>query len=160
MATVMLCADDPILAEKLRQILNSVSGLDLVDYCGLADLPGHIETFHPDILLVEMTPDVTFPMLSGLRKVVPTSSIVLWVHATSIEIGMQSTSLGIRGIIRRTLPMETLVRCLLRVSEGELWFDKSLTDSIMTAGNYSLTCREDQLVTLLTQGYGDGSFVN
>jgi DNA-binding CsgD family transcriptional regulator len=40
----------------------------------------------------------------------------------------------------------------LRVSEGESWFDKALTDSIMTARNYSLTRREGQLVTLLTQG--------
>jgi DNA-binding CsgD family transcriptional regulator len=48
--------------------------------------------------------------------------------------------------------VETLVRCLTRVNEGELWFEKALTDSIMTARSYSLTRREGQLVSLLSQG--------
>jgi DNA-binding CsgD family transcriptional regulator len=61
-------------------------------------------------------------------------------------------SLGVRGILRKTLPPETLLRCLTRVNEGELWFEKSLTDSIMSARRYSLTRREGQLVSLLSQG--------
>ena len=51
-------------------------------------------------------------------------------------------SLGVRGILRKTLPVETLLRCLSRVHEGELWFEKSLTDSIMSARRYTLTRRE------------------
>ena len=61
-------------------------------------------------------------------------------------------SLGVRGILRKTLPVETLLRCLNRVIEGELWFEKALTDSIMSARRYSLTRREGQLVSLLSQG--------
>jgi len=153
MAAVLLCTDEPILGEGLRRILDNVSGLELVDYCGLADLHRQIAIIQPDILFVTMTPEVTFPVLSGLRELIPaSSSIVLWVHSISTDLATQSMSLGIRGILRRTLPAETLVRCLLRVSEGESWFDKALTDSIMTARNYSLTRREGQLVTLLTQG--------
>jgi DNA-binding NarL/FixJ family response regulator len=106
----------------------------------------------PDILLVELTADVTFAVLSGLREAVSTSRIVLWVHEISIELALQSMSLGVRGILRRTLPVDTLVQCLMRVNEGELWFEKSLTDSIMTARSYSLTRREGQLVALLCQG--------
>ena len=44
------------------------------------------------------------------------------------------------------------MRCLTRVNEGELWFEKALTDSIMSARRYSLTRREGQLVSLLSQG--------
>ena len=61
-------------------------------------------------------------------------------------------SLGIRGILRKSLPLETLNRCLCRVHEGELWFEKALTDSLMTARRYTLTRREGQLVALLSQG--------
>jgi DNA-binding CsgD family transcriptional regulator len=61
-------------------------------------------------------------------------------------------SLGVRGILRKTLPTETLLRCLTRVNDGELWFEKALTDSIMSARRYSLTRREGQLVSLLSQG--------
>jgi two-component system nitrate/nitrite response regulator NarL len=153
MSNVLLCADEPILAEGLRRILDNVPGLDLVGCCPrLEDLRGQIEALQPDVLLVDLTADVTFSVLSGLREAVSTSRIVLWVHAISTELALQSMSLGVRGILRRTLPVETLVRCLMRVNEGELWFEKALTDSIMTARSYSLTRREGQLVALLTQG--------
>src|ERR1035437_3351086 len=153
MSNVLLCADEPILAEGLRRVLETVPGLDLVGCCPrLEDLHEQIQTLEPDILLVDLTADVTFSVLSGLREAVSTSRIVLWVHAISTEMALQSMSLGVRGILRRTLPVETLVRCLVRVNEGELWFEKALTDSIMTARSYSLTRREGQLVALLSQG--------
>jgi DNA-binding NarL/FixJ family response regulator len=153
MSNVLLCANEPILAEGLRRILENVPELDLVGCCPrLEDLKEQIELLQPDILLVDLTADVTFSVLSGLREAVTTSKIVLWVHAISTELALQSMSLGVRGILRRTLPVDTLIRCLMRVNEGELWFEKALTDSIMTARSYSLTRREGQLVALLSQG--------
>ena len=153
MSNVLLCADEPILAEGLRRILDNVQGLDMVGCCPkLENLREEVERLQPDILLVDLTSDVTFSVLSGLREAASTSRIVLWVHAISTELALQSMSLGVRGILRRTLPVETLVRCLTRVHEGELWFEKALTDSIMTAHSYSLTRREGQLVALLSQG--------
>lgn len=153
MSSVLLCADEPILAEGLRRILENTPGMDLVGCCPrLEDLREQVEALKPDILLVDLTAEVTFAVLSGLRESVSTSRIVLWVHAISTELALQSMSLGVRGILRRTLPVDTLVRCLARVNEGELWFEKALTDSIMTARSYSLTRREGQLVALLSQG--------
>jgi two-component system, NarL family, nitrate/nitrite response regulator NarL len=153
MATVMLCAEEPILAEGLRQTLNNVAELELVDYCPLlADLHEQVRIIQPDILLLEMTPEVTFSVLSSLRRAIPSLRVVVWVHAISVELALQAMTLGVRGILRTTMPLETLVRCLTRVSEGELWFEKGLTDAIMTARSYSLTPRQSQLVSLLTQG--------
>jgi len=95
---------------------------------------------------------VTFEVLSGLNDLARETKIVLWVHDISTELALQAMSLGIRGILRKTLPVETLCRCLNRVNDGELWFEKALTDSLMTARRYSLTRREGQLVALLSQG--------
>jgi DNA-binding NarL/FixJ family response regulator len=111
-----------------------------------------IEQHKPELLLIDLTSDVNFAVLSSLHQIARQARIVLWVHAISTELALQAMSLGIRGILRKTLPTETLVRCLTRVNEGELWFEKALTDSIMTARRYSLTRREGQLVTLLAQG--------
>jgi DNA-binding NarL/FixJ family response regulator len=58
----------------------------------------------------------------------------------------------VRGVLRKNLPTDKLVRCLSRVQEGELWFEKALTDSLMSAQRYKLTPREGQLVSLLSQG--------
>jgi DNA-binding NarL/FixJ family response regulator len=60
--------------------------------------------------------------------------------------------LGVRGILRKTLPTDLLVKCLEKVQEGELWFEKALTDSFLSAKRIALTQREGQLVSLLSQG--------
>lgn len=153
MASVLLCTDEPVLAEGLRRILLSVEGLNLCSSCSrVADIDRELEAHQPDILLIDLTKDVTFSVLNSLHRVASNAKIVLWVHTIPTELALQSMSLGIRGILRKTLPLESLVRCLNRVQQGELWFEKALTDSIMGARRYTLTRREGQLVTLLSQG--------
>jgi len=153
MATVLLCSNEPILAEGLARILAGSETLDLISYCpGIEDLRPQMELHQPDLLLVDLTAGITFGVLSGLHEVASHAKIILWVHAISTELALQAMSLGVRGILRKTLPTETLLRCMTRVNEGELWFEKALTDSIMSARRYSLTRREGQLVSLLSQG--------
>jgi DNA-binding CsgD family transcriptional regulator len=78
--------------------------------------------------------------------------MLLWVNEISTELAFQAIGLGVRGIVRKTLPAETLMECLRKVSQGELWFEKTLTDSMLSARKVSLTPREGQLIVLLTQG--------
>jgi DNA-binding NarL/FixJ family response regulator len=153
MANVLLCSDEPILAEGLARILSGCETLDLVSYCpGMEGLRAQMAALQPDLLLVDLTAGITFGVLSGLHEAAAHAKIVLWVHSISTELALQAMSLGVRGILRKTLPTETLLRCLMRVNDGELWFEKALTDSIMSARRYSLTRREGQLVSLLSQG--------
>jgi len=153
MASVLLCSDEPILAEGLARILASADALNLVSFCPrIEDLRSEMESHQPDLLLVDLSAGITFGVLSGLHEVAAQAKIILWVHSISTELALQAMSLGVRGILRKTLPTETLLRCLTRVNEGELWFEKALTDSIMSARRYSLTRREGQLVSLLSQG--------
>src|SRR5450756_515245 len=80
------------------------------------------------------------------------SRIVLWVNSISTELAFQAMGLGVRGILRKTLPTELQVKCLQKVQAGELWFEKALTDSFLCARRVALTQREGQLVSLLSQG--------
>lgn len=153
MASVLLCSDEPILAEGLARILAGADSLDLVSFCpGIDELRAQMEQHQPDLLLIDLSAGITFAVLSGLHEVATQAKIILWVHSISTELALQAMSLGVRGILRKTLPTDVLVRCLTRVNEGELWFEKALTDSIMSARRYSLTRREGQLVSLLSQG--------
>lgn len=106
----------------------------------------------PDVLLIDLTPEVTFGLLTQLRRELPHCRIVLWVRSISTELAYQAMELGIRGILRKTLAAEMLLKCLTKVGEGELWFDKGLTASFLSARMVSLTKRESQLVSLLSQG--------
>jgi hypothetical protein len=45
MATVLLYADEPILAEGLWRLLENISGIDMVDCChGLESLRGRLDS--------------------------------------------------------------------------------------------------------------------
>jgi two-component system response regulator DesR len=106
----------------------------------------------PDILLLDLTPEVTFGVLSDIKRVVRESKLVLWVNAISPELAFQAMGLGVRGILRKTLQADLQVKCLQRVDAGELWVEKAITDSFLTPKRVVLSQREGQLTTLLSQG--------
>ena len=140
MASLLLCTDEPILAEGLIRILSGAEDLKLVSWCQtLENLREEIEAHQPELLLVDLTSDVNFSVLSSLHQIAREARIVLWVHSISTELALQAMSLGIRGILRKTLPVDTLMRCLTRVNEGELWFEKALTARHLLRGR--VACR-------------------
>ncbi|MGB9606479.1 MAG: response regulator transcription factor, partial [Bryobacteraceae bacterium] len=105
-----------------------------------------------DIAVIDLVPELTFSRLAQFRREAPECRFVLWTRAISTELAYQVMELGVRGILKKTLPPELVVKCLMKVAEGELWFDKSLTASFLTARTVTLTNRESQLVMLLAQG--------
>jgi DNA-binding NarL/FixJ family response regulator len=153
MTQILLYSDEPILAKGLESVLRQVQGFELLPSCGtLAGVMDQMANCAPDILLMDLTPEVTFAVLSDLKHAMMNLKIVLWVNSISTELAFQAMGLGVRGILRKTLPVELQVKCLQKVEAGELWFEKALTDSFLTARRVSLTRREGQLVSLLSQG--------
>jgi DNA-binding NarL/FixJ family response regulator len=153
MARVLLLTDEPVLAAGFSSVLKSAATFESVSVCaGATDLAAAVQAHSPDVLLIDLTPDVTFGILSQLRREYPGCRLVLWVRSISTELAYQAMEMGVRGVLRKTLSPELLAKCLLKVAEGELWFDKSLTASFLSAKMVSLTKRESQLVALLSQG--------
>jgi DNA-binding NarL/FixJ family response regulator len=106
----------------------------------------------PDLVLMDLTPEITFAVLSEMQHAMQSIKIVLWVNSISTELAFQAMGLGVRGILRKTLATDLQVKCLQKVQGGELWFEKALTDSFLCARRVALTQREGQLVSLLSQG--------
>jgi len=153
MTRILLYSDEPILAKGLESVLRQVEGFELLPTCGtVACLMDQIANGSPDLVLMDLTPEVTFGVLSELKHVMANCRIVLWVNSISTELAFQAMGLGVRGILRKTLPTDLQVKCLQKVQAGEIWFEKALTDSFLCARRVALTQREGQLVSLLSQG--------
>jgi DNA-binding NarL/FixJ family response regulator len=153
MTRVLLHSDQPILAKGLEAVLASVPNFELqTSPAGVPALLESLAQFRPEILLLDLTPEVSFNMLSDLKGSMQSCKVVLWVNNISTELAFQAMGLGVRGILRKTLPADLQIKCLQKVHEGELWFEKALTDSFLTAKRVVLTQREGQLVSLLAQG--------
>ena len=60
------------------------------------------------------------------------AAIILWVDEVSAEFASQAISLGVRGLLRRSLPIAMQARCLDRVAAGELWVEKTLSNKLLS----------------------------
>ncbi|MEO8368695.1 MAG: response regulator transcription factor [Candidatus Solibacter sp.] len=153
MTRVLLYSDEPILAKGLESVLRQIEGFELLPTSNtLSSLMEQITQGAPDLVLMDLTAEITFAVLSDMKHAMNRSRIVLWVNHISTELAFQAMGLGVRGILRKTLPTELQVKCLQKVQSGELWFEKALTDSFLCARRVALTQREGQLVSLLSQG--------
>jgi two-component system nitrate/nitrite response regulator NarL len=153
MTRILLYSDEPILAKGLESVLRQVEGFDLLPTCGTVTcVMEQMVHGSPDLILMDLTSEITFAVLSELKHAMVSCKIVLWVNSISTELAFQAMGLGVRGILRKTLPTDLQVKCLQKVQAGELWFEKALTDSFLCARRVALTQREGQLVSLLSQG--------
>jgi len=153
MTRVLLFTDQPILAKGFAALLSGAPQFDLVAVC--YEPMQLVETAalgQPDLLLIDLSPEITLDVISRLRQGSPDCRIVLWVHSMSLELAYQTMRLGIHGILRRTLETDILIRCLEKVSQGEFWFEETLTAGLMDATTVPLSRRESQLISLLAQG--------
>lgn len=153
MPSVFLYSSEPILAGALARTFCESGKFTLCGSCsGLSELRDALVRLEPDVLLLDLTANVDSSMLEMIRKAAVTTKTVLWVRNMPGGLVRQAVSLGVRGVLRRNLPSETLIRCLSRVEQGELWFERALTEPVMVTSRYTLTRRESEAVALLSQG--------
>ena len=61
MARVLLFTDEPVLARGFFSIVSSVPGFETVSVCHTtAELAETLPKLAPDVLLIDLTPDITF----------------------------------------------------------------------------------------------------
>ncbi len=153
MASVVVYSDQPILAKGIEVLISGDPALRFQQYC--PDLPALkqcLANTDPDLALIDLTPDITLGALKELHNPARACKLILWINAISPEFAYQAFTLGVRGILRRTLPLDTQLKCLRHVHSGDVWFEKSMTDTVRAAKRVMLTPRESQLVGLLARG--------
>jgi DNA-binding NarL/FixJ family response regulator len=158
MTRILLCVGEPILAKGLEHLLRQVEGFELLPTCsGVTALMKSVSNgAAPDLVLLDLAPDVTFAVLAELKRATADAKIVLRVNSASTGLACQAIGLGVRGILRKQLPPGLQVKCLLKVLQGELWFEKVLTDRALSSRDrVVLTEPEGEVVGLLAQGLTD-----
>src|SRR5580704_2597786 len=127
MTKVTLFCVQPVLIAGFQTILNSLDGFTGSVCQSLPELMDHIATECPQLIVFEVTSAID---LSTLHKVIACGrdrSVILWIDDASAEFAAQAISMGVRGLLRRSLPLELQARCLEKVAAGELWVEKTLS---------------------------------
>jgi len=152
MTKVTLYSVQPLLTAGFQVILKGLPDFTGSVCTNLPDLMDQISKEHPHIVVFEVTPAIDLNTLHDVISLDRDLAIILWVDDVSAEFASQAISLGVRGLLRRSLPLEIQSRCLERVAAGELWVEKTLSNKLLSTRRIALTPRERQLVVLVSQG--------
>jgi two-component system nitrate/nitrite response regulator NarL len=110
----------------------------------------------PDVALIDLSGGLTraLRLVGGLKTVSDKSHAVLWVVDLPEGDALRALQMGVRGIVKKTLPVEKLVECLREVGAGKIWTDESEPVIEFLRGKESarLTPRERQIVALICRG--------
>jgi DNA-binding NarL/FixJ family response regulator len=153
MTSVALYSEQPILTAGIEAVVAGLEDCTLSGvFTALDPLMEHVRTRRPSVVLLDVTAAVAFSTLSKLEPIADVAPVVLWVDAASTELVSGALALGVRGILRKSLPIELQIKCLRIVAGGDLWVEQTLREQLLTARRVLLTRRERQLVGLLVQG--------
>ena len=156
---IFICEAQPVVVEGLARILADTSSFELI---GTAATPvesiARIPELQPDIVMIDQASGIrpVFSFLSELKIASPNSRSVLWiVELPEIEC-FRALQLGARGILRRCLPVATMLECLNTVAKGNLWLENSINEQVVGFLNRKssnrLTPREREIVRAVCRG--------
>ena len=153
MISLVAYTSEPLNAMALATLLEShpdVRPLAIVS--DLSRFRERVAAGKPDVILLSVDGAVDWSFLHIIRSESPNSRLVLWLHDISAESAYQAMESGVRGILRKSLPPDMILKCVRKVFEGEMWFDKSLTQTFLNGRTVKVSRRETQLITLISQG--------
>lgn len=157
--TVFVCETQPIVIEGLKRVVDAHPDLVLVgESPNVQEALDDIGAREPGIVLIDQSLGVktTFEMIPRIRARSLHSQTVLWVnHLTEVE-SFRALQTGARGILKKTLPVSSLVECLRAVGRGNIWIENSISNQVVGFLNRRtmprLTPREQEIVSLISRG--------
>lgn len=106
----------------------------------------------PSVIIVDCLSKLAFKTVEEIRRALPNAYLLLWVTETDVTLARKALDLGVRGLIKSDIAPDMLRRCLHHVAEGEMWFDRNVTEGLMNSVAIQLSRREYQLLVLVSNG--------
>ena len=155
--SVFACEAQPITIEGLQKVISECDDLEFVG--SLAKTSEAIEALsrvRPDIVLIDLGGGFTqaLRLVGALRTAASKTLPVLWVVDLPEGEAFRALQVGVRGIVRKTMPVSKLVECLREVAQGRIWMDEPqpAVEFLRNREASRLTPREKQIVALVCRG--------
>jgi two-component system, NarL family, nitrate/nitrite response regulator NarL len=156
--TVFACESQPIVLEGLEKVL---SRSDEFQYLGasssLTESLGAVREMRPDIILVDHSSGLkmVFQFISDVKSTWAKCQPVLWVNDLAEIDCFRALQIGARGVLKKTLPVESVAECLRAVGQGNIWIEGSVEQSLPGFERRAaprLTPREREIVKQICVG--------
>lgn len=157
--SVFVCESQPIVVEGLKRVLEDCPDLTLAGATSnpedTADL---VTSLRPDVALVDQAwgSRTALELVGRIRTASETTQAVLWVTNLTEGESFRALQTGARGILKKTLPVTSVVECLRAVGQGNIWIENSISNQMVGFLNRRdvprLTAREQEVVELVCRG--------
>jgi len=150
--TVFVCESQPIVVEGLAKVLSACEDLQLLGaVSNMSDALEAVREHCPDLILVDQTSGLklVFQFITDLKSTSTRCQPVLWVNDLAEVDCFRALQFGARGIIKKNLPVDSLLECLRCVGQGNVWIENSYPHQNERAerrGLPRLTPREKEIV--------------
>ena len=156
---VFACEAQPIVVEGLQRVLDPCADLHLAGFAAsLAEATELVHRLRPEVVLVDQSESLKaiFRFVAELKATVPASHPVLWVTDLAEADYFRALQMGARGILRKTLPVPSLLECLRAVGGGHIWIEHAISNQVVGFLNRKssprLTPRERDIVRFVCRG--------
>jgi len=127
--TIFACESQPIVVEGLAKVLAGCEDLELLGaVTSMSDALEAVRQHRPDLILVDQTSGLkmVFQFITDVKSTWARCQPVLWVTDLAEVDCFRALQLGARGIIKKSLPVDSLRECLRSVGRGNVWIENSL----------------------------------
>ncbi len=165
--SVFACESQPIVVEGLEKVLQATTQFVFAGSCSTQSQGiSEILSIKPQLALTDHATGLksTFQFASEIRLFAPSTQVILWVNEMSEVDCFRALQLGIRGILKKSMPISALLDCLSAVASGQMWMEHSIAGSVsgLTGRKNAprLTPRELEIVNLICKGMRNKEIAN
>jgi len=158
---VLVVDDHPIFRDGLCKLLEAEDDITVVGQGRSgADCLALVEKLKPDVVLLDLKmPDQDgLGVLRGLAELGTGVRAIVLTASEDERDYVEAVRRGARGLVLKQMATARLLEGIRKVHRGELWIDQRVAaDVLKVAGRPApgelLTAREQQVVTLVAQGF-------
>ena len=157
--TVYVCESQPIVVEGLIRALEGLDDLQLLGSSqSIDEALDSISHLQPNIVLLDQTVGnrAAFELIPKIRMRSVNCYSILWVSTVTEVESFRALQSGVRGILKKTLPVSSIIECLRAVGRGNIWIENSISNQVVGFLNRRnlprLTPREYEIVALICRG--------
>ena len=144
---LVICETQPVTAEGIRAALAGCEDLEF--HCAVDSLGAATEQLKkgvPELLLIDKSfgAQAVLHWLSEQRPQLAGVGLVIWGSAITEPEALRLLQLGVKGILRKSAEMATLVACLRAVAAGANWMEDALFRDAPRSEGYARTFEQFQ----------------
>ena len=151
--SILLFSDEPVYHLGLLAVLGSMPEFAFLESCSTpAELTAATASRQPHAIIFSLAMDPELTLLAELRRIAPSTALILMGREFTPELAHHGMELGARGFLGTTVSANTIHECLRLCTAGQLWMERALYNSLLDSRPVPLSRRQAELLGLLIQG--------